>query len=44
MAIDFIIGRKIGMTRVFDNQGFDYPVTILARTCGDGAKRVIVRI
>ena len=29
MSIDFIIGKKIGMTRIFDNQGLDYPVTIL---------------
>ena len=29
MAVDFIIGRKIGMTRIFDDVGFDYPVTIL---------------
>ena len=29
MAVDFIIGRKIGMTRIFDDLGFDYPVTIV---------------
>ena len=29
MAINFIIGRKLGMTRIFDNQGLDYPVTIV---------------
>ena len=29
MAIDFLIGRKMGMTRIFDNLGSDYPVTIL---------------
>ena len=29
MAIDFLIGRKMGMTRVFDELGSDYPVTIL---------------
>ena len=29
MSIDFLIGRKIGMTRVFDDLGSDYPVTIL---------------
>ena len=29
MAIDFIIGRKIGMTRIFDDLGTDYPVTII---------------
>ncbi len=30
MAIDFLIGRKMGMTRVFDdNIGLDFPVTIL---------------
>ena len=29
MAIDFIIGRKIGMTRIFDDLGSDYPVTIV---------------
>ena len=29
MAIDFILGRKLGMTRVFDDLGFDYPVTIV---------------
>ena len=29
MSIGFLIGRKIGMTRVFDDLGSDYPVTIL---------------
>ena len=29
MAIDFLIGCKLGMTRVFDDLGTDYPVTIL---------------
>jgi large subunit ribosomal protein L3 len=29
MAVDFIIGRKVGMTRIFDDMGFDYPVTIV---------------
>ena len=29
MAVDFLIGRKLGMTRVFDDFGLDYPVTIL---------------
>ena len=29
MAIDFLIGRKMGMTRIFDNLGLDFPVTIL---------------
>ncbi len=29
MAIDFLIGRKMGMTRVFDSLGVDFPVTIL---------------
>jgi len=29
MAIDFIIGQKIGMTRIFDDLGSDYPVTII---------------
>ena len=29
MAIDFLIGRKMGMTRVFDELGSDFPVTIL---------------
>ena len=29
MGIKFIIGRKVGMTRIFDNQGMDYPVTII---------------
>jgi len=29
MAINFLIGRKLGMTRVFDDIGLDYPVTIL---------------
>jgi large subunit ribosomal protein L3 len=29
MAIDFIIGRKVGMTRIFDDLGTDYPVTII---------------
>jgi large subunit ribosomal protein L3 len=30
MAVDFLIGRKMGMTRVFDdNIGLDLPVTIL---------------
>ena len=29
MAVDFIIGRKVGMTRIFDDIGTDYPVTII---------------
>ena len=29
MAIDFIIGKKVGMTRIFDGLGSDYPVTIV---------------
>ena len=29
MAVDFIIGRKVGMTRIFDDLGIDYPVTII---------------
>ena len=29
MAVNSIIGRKIGMTRIFDKMGFDYPVTIV---------------
>ena len=29
MAIDFLIGRKVGMTRIFDELGFDFPVTII---------------
>ena len=29
MIVKFIIGRKIGMTRIFDKMGFDYPVTIV---------------
>ena len=29
MAVDFIIGRKVGMTRIFDDVGLDYPVTIV---------------
>ena len=29
MALDFIIGRKVGMTRIFDDLGTDYPVTII---------------
>ena len=29
MSIDFLIGRKIGMTRIFDDLGSDFPVTIL---------------
>ena len=29
MSINFLIGRKIGMTRIFDDFGTDYPVTIL---------------
>ena len=29
MKINFLIGRKLGMTRVFDELGSDYPVTIL---------------
>ena len=29
MAIDFLIGRKIGMTRIFDELGSDFPVTII---------------
>ena len=29
MAIDFIIGKKIGMTRIFDDYGMDFPVTVI---------------
>jgi len=29
MAINFLIGRKVGMTRIFDELGFDFPVTII---------------
>ena len=29
MAINFLIGRKLGMTRIFDDSGSDYPVTIV---------------
>ena len=29
MTIDFLIGRKIGMTRIFDKLGSDFPVTII---------------
>ena len=29
MAIDFIIGRKVGMTRILDDLGSDYPFTII---------------
>ena len=29
MAISFIIGNKIGMTRIFNDRGTDFPVTIL---------------
>ena len=29
MSINFLIGRKMGMTRIFDDLGSDYPVTIL---------------
>ena len=29
MAINFLIGRKMGMTRIFDDMGSDYPVTII---------------
>jgi len=29
MGINFIIGRKLGMTRIFDDQGSNYPVTII---------------
>ena len=29
MAIDFLIGGKIGMTRIFDELGSDFPVTII---------------
>ena len=29
MAIDFLIGRKVGMTRNFDELGSDFPVTII---------------
>ena len=29
MSIDFLIGRKIGMTRIFDELGSDFPVTII---------------
>ena len=31
MSINFLIGRKVGMTRIFDDLGSDYPVTVL---CG----------
>ncbi len=29
MSIHFLIGKKIGMTRIFDDLGSDYPVTVL---------------
>ena len=29
MGINFIIGQKVGMTRIFDGVGSDYPVTIV---------------
>ena len=29
MAIDFIIGKKVGMTRIFDDFGMDFPVTVV---------------
>ena len=29
MAVNFIIGRKVGMTRIFDDIGTHYPVTII---------------
>ena len=29
MAINFLIGRKVGMTRIFDELGSDFPVTII---------------
>ena len=29
MTVNFLIGRKIGMTRIFDSFGSDYPITIL---------------
>ena len=29
MAIDFLIGRKVGMTRIFGELGSDFPVTII---------------
>ena len=29
MSISFLIGKKIGMTRIFDDLGSDYPVTVL---------------
>ena len=29
MAIDFLIGRKVGMTRIFNELGSDFPVTII---------------
>ena len=29
MAIDFLIGRKVGMPRIFDKLGSDFPVTII---------------
>jgi len=29
MAIEFIVGKKVGMTRIFDDLGSDYPVTIV---------------
>ena len=27
--MDSIIGRKLGMTRIFDDLGSDYPVTVV---------------
>ncbi len=29
MSLDFIIGKKIGMTRIFDDYGIDFPVTVI---------------
>jgi large subunit ribosomal protein L3 len=29
MSIEFIIGRKVGMTRIFDDFGMDFPVTVI---------------
>jgi large subunit ribosomal protein L3 len=29
MAMDYLIGKKVGMTRIFDDLGGDYPVSII---------------
>ena len=29
MAVNFLIGRKVGMNRIFNEMGTDFPVTII---------------